>query len=445
MKALQTLLIPTLAIAMIATGCKKEQTNVTPTNNNNPTNPTNPNNPTNPTDPTDPTLLANGSTISGEITANTRLGKGFSYTLAGGVHVKSGATLTIEEGVTIKSSATEPSTAYLLIEPGAKINARGTASAPIVMTSGQTSPKVQDWGGLIICGKATVNTPGGTAASEMGAGVTYGGTDDADNSGILQYVRVEYTGKKQNQTKEHNGITFEGVGSGTLVDHIAVYLGADDGIEFFGGTVSVRYAYVYGASDDCFDWTYGWRGQGQFWVAEQGGDNGDRGFEGDNNGDNNLATPYSEPKIANVTLIGSTSILNEDGGDTRSMKLREGTKGKIYNVVAAGFASGIEVQHDQTLTNMTDGSLEVKGVYLNNDKPWKYSPNSGSWSGATPFESEASNAVNAAGLPSFLNGAIGVETNNAVDVTTLGSWFVAANFKGAVESSNDWTAGWTRK
>ncbi len=419
-------MIPAVALALFATACNKDDGG----NNNG-------------GGQTDPTLLADGSTISGEITSDMKLGKGFTYTLAGGVHVKPGATLSIEEGVTIKSSATEPSTAYLLVEPGAKIEANGTATAPIVMTSGQASPKVQDWGGLIICGKAPINTPGGTAASEMGAGVTYGGTDANDNSGTIRYVRVEYTGKKQNQTKEHNGITFEGVGAGTTVDYIAVYLGADDGIEFFGGNVQVKHAFVFGGSDDLFDWTYGWRGKGQFWVGIQGGANGDRGIEADNNGDNNTATPYSEPTLANITLVGSTAIMNEDAGSTRAMKLREGTKGKLYNVLVYGFSNGIEVQHDQTLANMTDGSLNIQGLQLYSSKPWKYSPNTGDWMGATPLEAGAT--VMADGTPSFVNGHVGTTTTGAINVSGMDSWFEGATYIGAVDAANDWTAGWTRK
>src|SRR5690606_2543880 len=126
----------------------------------------------------------------------------------GGVHVNNGAVLTIEEGVTVKaitnSKTDYANTAYLLIEPGAKIEAVGTASSPIVFTSNAANPAPQDWGGIILTGKAPVNSPGGTMPSEMGDGVVYGGNDPMDNSGTLKYVRVEYTGKKQSSDAEHN-------------------------------------------------------------------------------------------------------------------------------------------------------------------------------------------------------------------------------------------------
>src|SRR5690554_5991799 len=334
-------------------------------------------------------ILPDGVTVTGEIKENITLSKGNTYILKAGVHVKPGATLTIEEGVTVKSDPNEPVAAYLLIEPGAKINAIGTESAPIVFTSGKASPKTQDWGGIILTGRAPINVEGGVAASEMGDGVTYGGTDANDNSGVMKYVRVEYTGKKSNADKEHNGFTFEGVGAGTTLEHLSVYKGADDGIEFFGGTVNLKYAVVYGAEDDSFDWTYGWSGKGQFWVAVQGDDFADRGIEADNNGNNNSASPFSNPMLSNITLVGSTIAQTDDGagsieaGKTRAMKLREGTKGILQNVVAYGFHSGIEVEHDQTFANMNDGSLSLTSVDIYNPKTWSYKGYTGS---EKPFE-----------------------------------------------------------
>lgn len=389
-------------------------------------------------------VLPDGATITGTITENTTLSKGNTYVLKAGVHVKSGATLTIEEGVTVKSDANEPVAAYLLIEPGAKINAVGTESAPIVFTSGKASPKTQDWGGIILTGKAPINVEGGVAASEMGAGVTYGGTDANDNSGVMKYVRVEYTGKKSNADKEHNGFTFEGVGAGTILEHLAVFNGADDGIEFFGGTVNLKYAVVYGAEDDSFDWTYGWSGKGQFWVAVQGDDFADRGIEADNNGNNNSASPFSNPMLSNITLVGSTIAQTDDGagsieaGKTRAMKLREGTKGILQNVVAYGFHSGIEVEHDQTFANMNDGSLSLTSVDIYNPKTWSYKGYTGS---EKPFEDAAANNIGSTdSKPSYITDKyVGSSTTNAADPKQLDSWFDAASYRGAVESAaNNW-------
>jgi hypothetical protein len=428
-------LIPVAALAILtATSCKKTEEDPKPIDNS---------------------VLADGSTITGEITSSTKLGKGFTYILKGGVHIKSGATLTIEPGVTVKSDANEPATSYLLIEPGAKIMAEGTADQPIVFTSGKANPAHQDWGGIIICGKAPVNVAGGTAASEMGAGVTYGGTDANDNSGTLRYVRVEYTGKKQTQTKEHNGFTFEGVGAGTAVDHIAVYKGGDDGIEFFGGTVNAKYLFVYGAQDDLFDWTFGWSGKGQFWVGIQGDDVADRGMEGDNNSSNTSLSPFSFPTLSNITLVGSSSAKTGDDpatatetGKTRAMKLREGTKGKFVNMTIFNFNSGIEVEHDQTLANLEAGELTLMHSDIAGAKLFSYKKTDGTTADPSKkFDnSDTHNSTNSAGIPGYISGYVGTNGSGSVDPTTLNSWFESAPYKGAVPSSNDWTTGnWTRK
>src|SRR5690554_7617445 len=357
-------------------------------------------------------ILPDGVTVTGEIKENITLSKGNTYILKAGVHVKPGATLTIEEGVTVKSDPNEPVAAYLLIEPGAKINAIGTESAPIVFTSGKASPKTQDWGGIILTGKAPINVEGGAAASEMGAGVTYGGTDANDNSGVMKYVRVEYTGKKSNADKEHNGFTFEGVGAGTTLEHLSVFNGADDGIEFFGGTVNLKYAVVYGAEDDSFDWTYGWSGKGQFWVAVQGDILADRGIEADNNGSNRSASPFSEPTLSNVTLVGSLIAQtgddlesNPESGKTRAIKLREGTKGKLYNFVTYGFSSGVEVEHDETLANMEAGSLIFANSSVYGPKSWSVNNTAGAaFTGDKLFSAEVSNVAELVVKPAFIIG-----------------------------------------
>lgn len=390
---------------------------------------------------TDKKELPNGSILEGDLTSDIVLTAGNTYYLRGGVHVKEGNTLIIQKGVTVKSDPAEPTPAYLLIEPGAKISAIGTADDPIVFTSGKSDPKVQDWGGIIVCGKAVLNVAGGSAVSEMG-GIPYGGTNDQDNSGVIQYVRVEYTGQKASNDKEHNGFTFEGVGNGTTVDHIAVYRGADDGIEFFGGTVNVKYAFVYGAQDDNFDWTYGWRGKGQHWVAVQTSEAADRGIEADNNGDNQVAFPYSDPLISNVTLIGA-KINNE----TRAIKLREGTKARIYNVVISGFDKGVEVEHDPTLDNMKNGTLILAHSYIANASPWSFKKSDGSKITESIFTSpDYFNVINESGAtPAFLSKIfMGVEPINANDPKKLDSWFESANFIGAVDPGNDWTSKWTR-
>ncbi len=306
---------------------------------------------------------ATSNTLNGDITEDMTLekenpnGETIEWTLSGGVHVKDGVTLTIEPGVTISSDPNE-TVAYLLIEQGGKIVADGTADEPIVFTSGQSNPARGDWGGIIICGKAPINK-GTTATAEVGD-VIYGGSDAADNSGTLRYVRVEYTGNAINDEKEHNGFTFNGVGSGTTAEYLQAYMGGDDGFEWFGGTVDCSYLISSGSKDDSFDWTYGWSGNGNEWIAEQASDEGDRGIEADNQSGANAVTPFSNPTLTNITLSGRSNS-NSDG-----MKLREGTKGNISNVVITGFKDGVEIQHNQTVSNAASGSLVLSNLSISN-------------------------------------------------------------------------------
>ncbi len=204
--------------------------------------------------------------LDSDITENVTLETGKTYTLNGGVHVKSGATLTIQPGVTIVAQHDE-TVDYILIEQGAKIDAQGTAAQPIVMTS--EKKEAGAWGGLHICGYAHTNN--GSGKSEIG-NAPYGGNNDADNSGTLKYIRLEYTGYAFDEEHEANGVSFYGVGNGTTVEHLQAYQGSDDGFEFFGGSVNVKYMVVTSCSDDSFDWTEGWNGKAQFLVAYQEGE-----------------------------------------------------------------------------------------------------------------------------------------------------------------------------
>ena len=296
------------------------------------------------------TPAAENTTLSGEVTEDRTLKSGNTYTLKGGVHVKAGATLIIEPGVTVEGDATE-SVPYILIEQGAKIMAEGKADEPIIFTA--TQKQRGAWGGLIICGKAPVNS--GERTAEVGD-VQYGGSVIGDNSGILKYVRIEYSGNTISSEKEHNGLTLNGVGNGTTVEYVEVYHGKDDGFEFFGGTVNAKYLVSIGAFDDCFDWTYGWSGKGEYWYAEQASDGGDRGIEGDNDSKNNANDPYTNPTLVNITLKGRAAV-GKDG-----LKLREGTKANISNILISGFDDAVDIQHNQTFTNVGNGSIKVTGI-----------------------------------------------------------------------------------
>jgi len=361
--------------------------------------------------------------IQGTFDENYTLTSDTKWLLSGGVFVSSGAELIIQEGTTIYA-ANDGTTPFLSILRGGMINANGSQNSPIVFTTIKSNPNPGDWGGLILNGNAQINT-GSSAEGEGGTG-TYGGTNDSDNSGILRYVRVEYAGKILGTDNELNGFSFNGVGSGTTVEYIQAYKGADDGIEFFGGTVNVKYAVSTGNGDDSFDWTHGWRGKGQFWVAEQDGVSGDRGIEADNNGDNNSVSPFSNPTLSNLTLIG-----NDDGDAANTgMRLREGTKGKIYNAIVVNFTNkGINVSETVTITNMNNNELVLKNSISYN--------NGINFNSCTVFENDVTNSTTNPNL----TGNVGV-VYSGFDVSTVDSWFTSTNYIGAVETN--WLQTWTK-
>ena len=290
--------------------------------------------------------------LEGIINENLSLDLNEKWLLSGGVFVDENARLSINEGGTVYAD-TEVTT-FLSIKQGGEMFIQGESTNPIIFTPLTDNPTYGDWGGIIVNGYATINT-GFNAEGEGGTGI-YGGDNDNDDSGILRYVRVEYAGKVLGTDNELNGFSFNGVGNGTIIEYIQAYKGSDDGIEFFGGTVNVRYAVSTHNQDDSFDWTHGWRGKGQYWLVQQGPDGGDRGIEADNNGDDNLLEPYSNPTLSNLTLIG----VDDGDGLNTGMRLREGTKGKIFNTYVTGFPKyGIRVSDEVTLQNVENGELFV--------------------------------------------------------------------------------------
>ena len=304
--------------------------------------------------------LADGSTLIGEISEDVTLGAGNTYYLSGQYIVREGATLNIEEGVTLIAKYDEI-VDYILIEQGAKINAVGTAEAPIVMTSEREEAGA--WGGIHICGRAHTNAEGG-GYSEIG-NAPYGGNVEDDNSGTLQYVRVEYTGYAFDEEHEANGISFYGVGNGTTVDHCQAYKGSDDGFEFFGGSVNVSDMVVVSCSDDSFDWTEGWNGTGTNLMAYQEGEESlgyacDCLIEADNNGDNNTAEPVAHPNLSNLLLVGN-------GAEGRGVRLREGTQVTMDNARICGKTMPLTVETELTENALLDGTSSLTNITISAD------------------------------------------------------------------------------
>jgi hypothetical protein len=272
-----------------------------------------------------------GQLLSGE---SATLDPAQEYILTGTFIVREGATLTIPAGTLIK--ATGGTSAYIAVAQGGKIFINGTATDPVVMTSGKTSPAPGDWGGLVICGKARTNKGGAngqTATAEV-SDLTYGGSIDNDSSGSIRYLRIEYTGAAFTNEKEFNGVSLFAVGSGTIFEYVQSYEGGDDGIEFFGGSVHGRYLISTGSQDDSIDFADGWSGTGEYWYIKNGAK---AGIEGSNNGDNGAALPTTNATLRNISIVG--------GGSEGALFIKEGGgKWNASNIYISGFAVGINIK-----------------------------------------------------------------------------------------------------
>ncbi|MCF8371527.1 MAG: hypothetical protein K9H64_07885 [Bacteroidales bacterium] len=308
------------------------------------------------------------------------------YLLNGWVRVPNGVTLTIQPGTIIRGDYANQGA--LIVERGGTLIADGTAANPIVFTSNQApgSRAAGDWGGIIVLGYATINVPGGTAIIEGGVGSTFGGTNDADNSGILKYVRIEFPGIAFSPNNEINGLTMGGVGSGTTLDYIQVSYSGDDSFEWFGGTVNAKHLIAFRGMDDDFDCDFGYRGMIQYGVilrdpaaADAAGDS--NGFEVDNDGSGSSNTPITQPVFSNVSVFGpqATPSTTISTYYARSMYLRRNNKIDIFNSILTAWKFGLRIKDSSTELNATNNELRIENCIMAGMNDWFETPFSGSY------------------------------------------------------------------
>ena len=302
-------------------------------------------------------VLATGE-ITGDIAATKTFAKG-NYTLKGIVKIKSGVTVTFAAGSTITADVVSGVDA-LVVENGGKLEMIGTAAEPIICT--EVSKVAGSWGGIIMYGDAPIVGANGvaTANSEDGLATAYGGTNASHNGGTLKYVRVEYAGKKiTDGTSEMNGFSFYSVGSGTTLENLVSFNGADDGFEFYGGTVSLKNSISYGNSDDSFDWQDGWRGENSTnWFAYQVGI-GNFGIEAEARSVNNAFFP----KVSNITLRRAAGTVTEGGTSAvefDAIQFKRQGNGEYTNIVISGYtsagATAVRIQDAPTNTDQVNGN-----------------------------------------------------------------------------------------
>ena len=452
-------------------------------------------------------------TLSGRITSDVTLyAKDINF-LSGIVYIANGATLTIEAGAKIQGRTSGAYNSTLVICRGAKIIASGTAEKPIVFTSSSATPYAGDWGGIVICGTAPINTSAtangtsilGLYANEGGISNStnldgYAGSGDpafptsnaTDNSGVLQYVRIEYAGYAYQPDKELNSLTLAAVGSGTIIDHVQSIYGKDDAFQFFGGTVNCKYLVSYNTQDDDFDFVFGYIGKIQFAIAKRESSIADisysNGIESSNNGNGGVNTPQTKPVLSNFTIIGprQNSSTTYNSLYYSGMHLRRNTSLSIFNSIILGWKRGLFIDAASgtpTDNNITSNSLRIKNVTIgSNIEDVKYAVSTSvptaasdasilSWfSTVNSLNTIVSNASDAslsspyATTPDFkptqtvynsgtFNGTLGsindfnFNSNASFTDTYLqDAFFTTTGFRGAVGltgSDSNWWAGWT--
>jgi hypothetical protein len=387
---------------------------------------------------------------------------GGTYTLRGYVYFVAGTTLSIPAGTIIKSDVSQKGA--LIIERGARIEALGTASQPVVFTSGKPAGQRArgDWGGVIILGNAPTNRPLSPAPLiEGGVDRRYGGTNPNDNSGTLRYVRIEFAGIAAEPGSEINALTMGGVGAGTTVEYVQVSYGNDDGYEFFGGNHNCKYLVSYATSDDDLDFDFGYTGKIQFAAISRRPEIGDtdagNGIEADNDGSGTAAQPYTRPMLSNITFVGSNGDPTTHANENFGNRWRRAVRFQMQNCIMMGWPKGGFSMESASTANAfkSDTSIFRANLVHALADPYRVDASAGGVITAAdvrakceangcvtftsandimleaPFNFNAPNLMPKAGSPA-LSGS---------NFTGLDAFFTNVPYRGAFGTAN-WTTGW---
>lgn len=410
--------------------------------------------------------------LSGNLSTQT-LSRNTIYLLQGFVYVPSGVTLTIEPGTIIKGDKASKGT--LIVQRGGKLIADGTAQQPIVFTSNQpaNSRARGDWGGIILCGAAPQNLPGDPTI-EGGPVANFGGTNAADNSGILRYVRIEFPGIEFVANNEINGLTLGGVGSGTTIDYVQISYSGDDSFEWFGGTVNAKHLIAFRGTDDDFDTDNGYSGKVQYGVAlrdpqvaDVASGGASNAFESDNDATGTLNTPQTSAVFSNMSVFLPGPLTAADPAFQRGVHIRRNSSISLLNSVVTGFRRGVLVDGATTEGNLTSGASVFKNnvfADINSGATTNYyAVNTGSTFDATAYFNDAARAnttYTAVGPLNFSATNFTINTNvapgfglPAASPLLTGAAFTDAKladaffektgtYRGAFGATN-WAEGWT--
>lgn len=427
--------------------------------------------------------------LEGRISANRTLKAAYTYKLRGLVYVTNGAILTIEPGTKIVGE--NGKNGGLIITRGCKIIADATADKPIIFTSEATTPARGDWAGLVLLGQAPTNASfngvQGVGAVEGGINNSDGlglfgtpstqGQNPADNSGILRYVRIEYAGYAFLPDNEINGLTFGGVGTGTVIDHVQVSYANDDSYEWFGGTVNCYHLISFKTLDDDFDTDNGFAGKVQFGISLRDSAVADisksEAFESDNDANGSALLPQTSAIFSNMTVMGPMATLNNRGNSlfVWGAQIRRNSTISIFNSIIMGYPNGLYIDATKgvpTDNNITSSLFVQNTIIAGCPQPVLYSITGGNPGQATnanttatitdwfntaaygnsiltncsdvkltaPFDYSAPDFNPASGSPALSGAAF---TNSK-----LATGFTSVTYKGACASGDTWWKGWTK-
>lgn len=459
MRTAQFFAVALLASAFAFVGCKKKKDEENPT----------------------PQPTSDLVVLEGELTSERALDASKKYFIKGQYIVRAGGVLRIPAGTILYGDRASKGT--LIIDRGGKIFAEGTSEKPIIFTS-KFAPGERDrgdWGGVILLGRAPVNSANLTIEG-ISPPLEYGGNDPEDNSGVLRYVRIEFAGVPLTPNNEVNSLTMGGVGRGTQIDHVQVSYGGDDGFEWFGGTVDGKYLVSYATWDDDFDGDFGWSGRVQFALAIRdpfGADqSGSNGFEMDNDPAGSGNTPLTAPVFSNVTILGPV----DRKGASRSnnyqncLHLRRNAAVSLFNSVIGGFPTGLRIDggsgstadhylqgraffsHNVLLADSGNASRALVGGQGNTDAQTRYIWDTlfttnqvvvdsnlailagYSASNPMPFFVKIQGQANPnLRLPAASVLASGADFSHS---KISGGFFQPVPFRGALDPNSDWTDGW---
>lgn len=423
--------------------------------------------------------------LSGKINSDRTLKTGNTYKLRGIVYVVEGAKLTIEPGVIIQGEKSSRGT--LVITRGTQILANGAVDKPIIFTSDAATPASGDWGGIVMLGRARVNSSynGSAGLGEIEGGINnaeglglYGGADDNDNSGILKYVRIEYAGYAYLPDKELNGLTMGGVGKGTVIDYVQVTNAADDSFEWFGGSVDCKHLIAYKGLDDDWDVDNGYSGRIQFGISMRDSMVADisqsNGFEIDNDAGGSNLLPQTSAVFSNMTVIGPRASLTNMGNSLfrRGIHTRRNSAISIFNSIIMGWPTGwnldggLGTPTDLNYSGSTPKAFVSNTIIAGNNTQFTYTasasaptgwstsdlqnyfnrPGGGNSTLANTSDVMLTAAINQSGSPDW-NPSAGSPALTGADFSNSkvsSNFFTSTAYRGACGPSDTWWKGWTK-